>query len=175
MRMIAMLLALFATAEQAAEPNPSRFQRFSDSLIGNWEVTIRETDETGKLLFEERQPHVFSRGIGPQFIEERATDASGHSSMGLVVLSYDPKANLLTQHAFFGFQPGLRFTVEAQLSEDGRSASGTIVTPKEPGFRTHRRMELKWVNVDEFRSQAYATHEGREFLNEEQIYRRLKS
>src|SRR3982751_1027395 len=107
MRIIAALLLLAATDPgHASIPDSSRFQAFAERLVGRWDVTIREVDETGKLMFEEHQTHVFSHGIGAQFLEERAmTEGNAHSSTGLVVLSYDTKTNVLSQHAFFGFQP----------------------------------------------------------------------
>ena len=171
------VLAVPANAQSGASDPLAPFRQFSQPLIGEWDVTIRELDETGKLLFEMRQQRTFTPTIADEFIEERVFDPSvtGGPAVisGVLLLSYDPKTRTVYQHGFFGGHAGLRFTGEASLASHARSAEGTILTPGEPGFRTRRRLVMSWQSPNEFRHRAFARDaRGREFLNEELVYRR---
>lgn len=170
----ALLLALDATPPAAS---PDRFHGFMDSLVGEWAVTIREHLPDGKLMFELHQTRRVSPVLDGGFLQETAFDSDNAAAApgGMMFLSYDRARDVVLQQAFLSGHPGLRFTAEAKLADDGHSAIGTIVTPREPGFRTNRELRLYWAGPDEFHYEAWA-HDGAgpEFLNEELVYRRKR-
>ncbi|MEO7654054.1 MAG: hypothetical protein ABIS23_00020 [Sphingomicrobium sp.] len=173
---ILIILGTPISAQQPARPDHSRFHAFAKPLVGEWTVTIRERDEIGKMLFEERQKQVFAMTVANEFLEWHVISGSGSASRetGVVLFSYKPRENRLLQHAFFPGHADLRFTADLDLTRDNRGADGVIITPAEPGFRQRRRLEIRWVGPSEFHYRCFARDaNGREFLNEELVYQRI--
>ena len=172
---LSLLLALALPASVPAQQRPdlSRFKAFADPLVGNWSVTVTDRDANGKISWEATQTRTFAYILMDEFLEERALDHG--RPIGLHLLSFDPKRNLLLQQGYWPGSPGVLFTVEAALAADNRSAQGHIAMPAEQGARKRRRLELRWEGPDELSYRAFGVDEaGREYVNEELIYRRAK-
>ena len=184
MRAIAAFICFLALAFPAAalaqqRPDLTRFRSFADPLVGSWTVTIKDWDADGKLSWEGNQKRTFAYTLANEFLEERALATVGDTPrevlIGLHLLSYDPKRNLLLQQGYWPGNAGTLFTVEAALAADNRSASGVIAMPGEEGTRKRRRLELRWNGPDELSYRAYGTDAaGKDYLNEELIYRRSR-
>ena len=175
--LVMIFVALWSSAALAQErPDLTRFKAFADALVGTWEVTIRDADAKGKLVWEGKQKRVFSYVLADEFLEERALVTSPRTGRevltGIQFISYDPKRNLLIEQGFWPGHAGTLFAVEAIVANDNRSAAGVIKMPQENDFRKQRRVELKWQGAD-FVFRTFGKDEtGREFLNEELIYRK---
>ena len=170
-------LAVPSVSAQPAPPDLTRFRAFADPMIGEWDVVIRDFDESGATTWEGRQRRVIGWILGDEFLEERAIVASRRSDRevvaGLHIASYDPEANAFLQQGFWPGSPGILFNVSATLAADNRRADGIIAMPRETGVRASRRIEIAWVSADEFVYRTFArSADGREHVNEELIYRR---
>lgn len=162
---------------QQARPDLTRFKAFADAMVGEWDVVIRDLDESGSPTWEGRQKRVIAYILADEFLEERAMVHSRRLNReivaGLHLSSYDPATNAFIQQGFWPGQPGVLFNVNAVLSSDHRRAEGTIAMPRETGIRAMRRIEIVWASNDEFSYRTFARGaDGREYLNEELVYRR---
>lgn len=177
MRGLAFLILLAVAAPWPAatqqRPDLTRFRAFADPLVGDWSVTIKDREADGKVTWEATQHRTFGYTLLGEFLEERAVDRG--QTIGLHLLSFDAKRNRLVQQGFWPGSAGVLFTVEADLAADNRSASGHIEMPGEEGVRKRRRLELRWRSADELSYTAFAIDAaGREYVNEELVYRRSK-
>ena len=182
-RLLALLLAacLFvpSTSAQTTRPDLTRFRAFADPMVGEWDVTIRDLDESGAVTWEGRQRRLFAYILADEFLEERALVHSPSLGRAVVarlhIASYDPDANHFMQQGFWPGSPGVLFDVSAELAADNRRADGTITMPRETGVRASRRIEIVWTGPDEFTYRVFARRSGAsEFVNEELIYRRAR-
>ncbi|MEO7654055.1 MAG: hypothetical protein ABIS23_00025 [Sphingomicrobium sp.] len=174
---LGLVLPVSAVAQE--RPDLTRFKAFADPLVGTWTVTIKDWQADGKIAWEGTQKRAFAYMLADEFLEERALVKSGQRPQdivtGLHLMSYDPKRNLLFQQGFWPGHAGVLFTVEAALAADNHSASGHIAMPGEQGARKRRRIELRWQNPNELSYRAFAQdNSGKEYLNEELIYRRVQ-
>ena len=171
--LLALLMAVPASVPAQQRPDLSRFKAFADPLVGNWSVTIQDREADGRVMWEGTQDRTFAYTLQGEFLEERALNRG--QLIGLHLLSFDPKRNLVLQQGYWPGNPGVLFTVEAALSADNRSASGHIDMPAEQGARKRRRLEVRWDGTDQLAYRAYGVDAaGREYINEELIYRRAK-
>ena len=177
MRATALLLFLAASLAPPSmaqqRPDLTRFRTFADPLVGDWAVVIKDREANGEVSWEATQQRRFAYTLLGEFLEERAVDRG--QVIGLHLLSFDPKRSMVVQQGFWPGSPGMLFSVEAALAPDNRSASGHIDMPREQGVRKRRRLELRWEGPDVLSYRAFGVDaSGKEFVNEELIYRRVK-
>lgn len=178
----AYVMAMGAWAQSGSLPTDSSsarrtaFRAFAERFLGEWRCEIKEFDgSSAKPVWSDVQRRVFSFTMSRHMLEERAflkAQAGEWYEGGLHLITFDPKADRITQHGYWlPTQADRLFFIEGQIA--GKDFDGQMTIRLEGGGNETRPYRIRWRSNDEWIIEVDGRRaDGTTYLREIVVYSR---
>ena len=170
------VIAFAQTSPATTQTGRERFAEFFKPLVGTWPVHILDRDQDGKVEYEATQLRDFRFTIGGAYVREMAIvrDSKGRQmESGMQLYGYDPKADRVLIHGFWGNSADRFVFVPARLVGDGAATKlvGRMTVTHPDGRTVSSESEMAWDSPERFVWRTYSKKaDGSTYTDEQLTY-----
>ena len=152
------------------------FREFAERFVGEWACEIKEFDgKAAQPVWSDTQKRVFAFTMTRHVLEERAflkTPKGDLYEGGLHLMTFDPKADRITQHGFWlPTQADRLFFIEGYMN--GRDFDGQMTIRLDTGGEDKRPFRIRWRGDDRWTIEVDGRRpDGTSYLREVLVYTR---